>query len=164
MRQVETMDVVCGFLPVDMQTAGNTGDTVCMKNWQHCTIIFTKAIGTAGDDPTVTVMQCTDVASGTNKALNFVELFTKQGTQTTTGTWTRVTQTAANTYTNATLAESPAIIRIEFDADDLDVTNGYDCIYATVADVGGNPQLGCLHYYLSQPRYGQATTPSAIVD
>jgi hypothetical protein len=60
-------------------------------------VLFHKGIGTAGDDPTLTILQGTDVAFGTNKALNFTTIYTKQDlTQLSdVGQWTKVTQAAA---------------------------------------------------------------------
>ena len=40
--------------------------------------------------------------------------------------------------------------------------NGFNHIQLSVADVGGNAQLGCAFYVLFDPRYGQATPPSAL--
>ena len=91
-------------------------------------------------------------------------IYTKQGTLTAVGTFTHNTQAAANTYTDATSAELAAIWVIELDGADLDATGGFDCVQASVADVGGNAQLGCLLYILTEPRYAQEVTPSAIVD
>ena len=121
-----------------------------MKGYRRCAIVFLKGIGTAGQDPTITVLQGTDVAFGTNKALNFTQLYTKEDLTTLAdvGQWTKVTQSAANTYTTTTSAESALIWVIDFKAEDLDVANNYDCIRASVADVGTNTQLGAVLYIL----------------
>jgi hypothetical protein len=164
MRLIEQMQIVAGFGPVDMQTAANDGDWVSLKNYNHVAVVLFKAAGTAGDDPTLTLEQATGVAGTGAKALTFTTIHTKQGTLTSVGTFTKVTQAAAATYTDATSAEVAAIWVVEFDAQDLDVEGGFDCIRARVADVGGNAQLGCLFYLLSEPRYSQAILPSAIID
>jgi hypothetical protein len=164
MRLLDRAQIVAGFVPVDMQTAANNGDWVSLKNYNHATIVLFKAAGTAGDDPTITVQQATDVAGTGAKGLNFTRVFTKQGAQTGIGTFTEVTQSAASTYTHTDGAENQALWVIEIDGPDLDVNGGFDCIRANVADVGGNAQLGCLLYILTEPRYGQSTMPSAIVD
>jgi hypothetical protein len=164
MRLIEQMQIVAGVIPVDLQTAANDGDWVSLKNYNHLTVVFFKAIGTAGDDPTLTLEQATAVAGTGAKALTFTTIHVKQGTQTGIGTFTKVTQAAAATYTHTDAAENQAIWVVEFDAPDLDVENGFDCVRARVADVGGNAQLGCILYLLSEPRYSQAILPSAIVD
>lgn len=152
-----------GFVPIDMQAGANTGDWVSLKGYERCSIILFKAAGTAGDDPTITVQQASDVSGTGAKALNFTRLHIKQGTLTSVGTYTETTQTAANTYTNDTLAESQAIIVIDIKGEDLDVDNGFDCVRLTVADVGSNAQLGCALYALWGARY-EGTLASAIVD
>jgi hypothetical protein len=164
MRLVESTQIVSGFLPVDLQTAANSGDYVSLKDYNHLTVIFFKAVGTAGDDPVLALQQATAVAGTAAKDLTFTTIYKKQGTLTAVGTFTKVTQAAAASYTDATSAEVAAIWVIEIDAQDLDVENNFDCVAANVADVGGNAQLGCLLYILSEPRYAQAIPPSAIVD
>jgi hypothetical protein len=139
-----------------------------MKGYRRCLVLFFKGIGTAGDDPTYTVLQGTDVAFGTNKALNFTTLYVKQDpTQLSdVGQWTKVTQAAANTYIDTTQAEQAALVAIEFKAEDLDVKNDYDCIRASCSDVGTNAQLGSLLYILGDPVLETApeSMVSAIVD
>jgi len=168
MRFLEMCNIVEGFLPVDLQTAANTGDWVSLKNYGHVAIVFISAIGTAGDDPTLTVLQASAVAGTGSKALAFTDIFTKQAATSLASIagWTRVTQAAANTYTHTDAAEQDLIWVVEIDADTLDVDGGFDCVSASVADVGGNAQLGYLFYILSQPRYPQAaaTMLSPIID
>ena len=86
-------------------------------------------------------------------------------TLTAVGTFTKVTQTAADTFAaDATSAEEEAIYVIIVDPAKLDVDNGFDCIRANIADVGGNAQLGCVLYLLFGARYGQQPLISAIAD
>lgn len=163
---LEQLNIVSGFVPLALTTA-RTGDVISLKNYRRACVVFFKAAGTAGDDPTITVLQGTDVAFGTNKALNFTTIYTKQGADlTAVGSWTKVTQAAGNTYTDATSAEVQAIWAIEFDAEDLDIANNYDCIRASISDVGTNAQLGCLLYLLGDPAQMSAPEdmPSAITD
>jgi hypothetical protein len=53
---------------------------------------------------------------------------------------------------------------IDVAAEDLDIANGFDCLKAAVADVGGNAQLGTLLYLLHDPRFATAPLPSAIAN
>ena len=78
------------------------------------------------------------------------------------GAFTSVTQSAGNTYTEATSAEAQKIWVLDIKADDLDVDNGYDCVQASISDVGSNAQLGCLLYILWGARY--LPPGSAIAD
>jgi hypothetical protein len=164
---LEQIQIVGGFDPQTLTTA-RTGDVVSLKNYRRCLVVFFKGIGTAGDDPTITLLQGTDVAFGTNKALNFTTLYVKQDPTSLgdVGQWTKVTQAAGNTYTDATSAEQAAIWAIEVKAEDLDIANGYDCVRASVSDVGTNAQYGCVLYLLADPAQMAApeSMPSAIVD
>lgn len=152
LRILEQVQIAWGLGPVEL-TSARTGDVVSLKNYRRCAVVFLKGIGTAGQDPTITILQGTDVAFGTNKALNFTELYVKQDPTSLAdvGQWTKVTQSAGNTYTDATSAEQAVIWAIEFKAEDLDIANGYDCIRASLADAGTNTQLGAVVYLLADP-------------
>lgn len=152
MSLLEYVQIVSGFAPKVLTTA-RTADVVCMKNYRRCLVVFHKGIGTAGDDPTITLLQGTDVAFGTNKALTFTNIYKKQD-PTSLGDvaqWTKVTQAAANTYTDTTSAEQEAIWAIDIKAEDLDIANNYDCIRASIGDVGTNAQYGAVEYLLYDP-------------
>lgn len=163
-RLIDELQICAGFGPVDMQAAANTGDWVNLEDYESCLVILFKAAGTAGDDPTLTLLQATDASGTGSKALNFTRIYKKQGTLTSIAAYTEVTQSAANTYTDATSAEVAAIWAVEVKAADLDVAGGFTFMLASVADVGSNAQLGCLLYLLSKPRYGAApaSLPTAI--
>lgn len=163
-RTIDSMQICSGFLPVDMSSAANAGDWVNLKDYESCLVVLAKAVGTAGDDPTITLLQATSAAGGSSKALNFTRIYVKMGTLTSVANYTEVIQTAANTYTDATSAEAAAIWVIEITPDMCDVGGGFTFIQASVADVGTNAQLGALLYILSKPRYATApaSLPSAI--
>lgn len=155
MLLVERFQMVLAQAPWDMSSAASASEWVCMKNFHHLAIVFMKHVGTDGDDPTITVEQATEDA-GAGKALNFTTVWKKQGAVlTATGTFTKVTQAAGNTFSHADLAQQQAIVVIEFDSSELDTDNGYDWVKATVADVGSNAQDGCILYLLSEPRYAE---------
>jgi hypothetical protein len=164
---LEYAQIVSGFAPIALTTA-RTGDVVSLKNYRRCLVLFHKGIGTASDDPTITILQGTDVAFGTTKALDFTTIYVKQDPTTLAdvGQWTKVTQSASNTYTDATSAERAALWAIDFKAEDLDIANNYDCLRASISDVGTNSQIGALEYILYDPI--QMTAPesmaSAIID
>jgi len=166
-RILEQMQIVPGFAPINLGTA-RTGDVVCMKNYRRCLVKLVKGIGPAGDDPVLTILQGTDVAFATNKALTFTTIYTK-GDLTTladVGQWTKVTQSAANTYTDLTSAEQQIVWCVEFMAEDLDTANGYDCIRASLNDTGTTTTIGYLEYILMDPiiRTAPESMPSAIID
>lgn len=167
MSLLEYVQIVSGFAPKTLTTA-RTADVVSLKNYRRCLVVFHKGIGTASDDPTLTILQGTDVAFGTSKALNFTTIYVKQDPTSLgdVGQWTKVTQSAGNTYTDTTSAEQEVIWAIDFKAEDLDCANGYDCIRASVSDVGTNAQYGAVEYLLYDPivSTAPASMASAIVD
>lgn len=168
MKLVENTQICAGFVPVNMATANNTGDWISMKNWGHLAIVIFKGAGAAAEPLTVTVSQATAVAGTNSKALNFTDLYTKAGADIfAIGTWTRVTQSAGNTWAAGSGANGDyqAIYLIEIDAEDLDVGGGFDCVQASIADVGTTSQVGGILYILTEPRVSNpASPPSAIVD
>lgn len=168
---LEKMQIVEGFPPVDLSAAANNGDWVSLKNYKHIAIVFASGVGTAGDDPVLTILQAQDVSGTGSKALNINtnKVFKKQAATSLAGTgqWSSASaNVSTNTLTNDTAAEQALLWVVEFDSDELDADNGFDCVRATVADVGSNAQPGYLFYLLSEPRYGSAVTgmQSAIAD
>ncbi|MCP1832825.1 hypothetical protein [Bradyrhizobium sp. USDA 4545] len=173
---VEKNQVVLGFKPVAMNTGANASDRVSMKGYGRCAVIFIKAVGTAGDDPTLSFKQAQDVGGTNEKALAVTRIDKKQAATdlTTTGTFTKSTSdspatndtfnTTNGTWTNSDLAEQAAIVVADIKAEDLDVANGFDCVTCNVGDVGTNAQLGTLIFVLHEPRNMKETLESAIAD
>jgi len=172
----EKLQIVLGFKPVDMSSGANNSDRVCMKNFGRCAVVFIKAVGTAGDDPTLSFKQSKDVGGTSEKALAVTRIDKKQAATdlTAVGTFTKSTSDTAatndsfnttnGTWTNSDLAEQAAIVVADIRAEDLDFANGFDCIACNIADVGTNAQLGTLIFVLSEPRVQSSPLPSAIVD
>lgn len=172
----ETNQIAQGFLPVAMNTAANNGDWVSMKGYGRMAIVFFKAVGAAGDDPTITVKQATNVSGAGAKAIAFTEVRKKQAAtnllavdqftkSTTASPATNDTfNTAAGTWTNSDLAEQAAIIVIDIKIDDLDINGGFSCVQVSIGDVGTNAQLGCALYFGHEPRRPVDVLDSMIVD
>jgi hypothetical protein len=141
-------DLSVGFQPVDMQTAANTGKRVSMRRASGLTVIFFKAIGTGGDDPVITVQEHNAATGGTSQNLAAVDHYYIKSATTPglvgTETWTRTAQTLAATVTLTGLAASAAIVVLEIEGNKLSDT--FNHVSVSVADVGGNAQLGCLLY------------------
>ena len=162
MKLVENAQMVAGFVPLDLQVQRD-GDWVRLRDFNHLTVIFYKGIGTAGDNPVVTLQQATDNAGGGAKALNFTEIWRKQAADVqTVGQFTKTTQVAANTFTDGASANQQALWVLEIDADMLDVDGGFQYVRLTLNDTGVNAQLGCVLYILTQPRFAEAMPPSAL--
>lgn len=166
-RILEQIMPVSAFPPANLGTA-RTGDVVSFKNYRRIAVLFHKGIGPAGDDPVLTIEQGTDVAFGTNKALTFTTIYTKGDLThiSDIGQWTKVTQAAANTYTDLTSAEQEIQWAVEFKAEDLDINNGYDCIRAKLNDVGTTTSIGHITYLCADPIFSTApeSLASAIID
>lgn len=161
---MERFDIISAFVPVNLAAANNTGDYISLKHASRVACVLFKGVGTAGDDPTIGIQQATTVAGAGAKPLAIARIWTKQDTLlSTVGTFTLVTQTAANTYTDATSAEDQAVWSVVVDADELDVDNNFDCLRMYCTDVGGNAQIGA-GFYIMESKAPQAILPSPIVD
>jgi hypothetical protein len=164
---LEQVQIVSGVAPMNLGTA-RTGDVVSLKNYRRCLVLFHKGIGPNGDDPILTLLQGTDVAFATNKALNFTTIYTKEDLTTLAdvGQWTKVTQAAANTFPHTDAGERQCMWAIDIKAEDLDCANGYDCIRASLNDVGTTTTVGDIIYILYDPLQMAAPQdmPSAIID
>ena len=149
---LEYMQIAEGVLPLALTTA-RTGRAISLKNYRRCLVVFYKGVGTASDDPTITLAQGTDIAFGTTKALTFTTLYEKADLTklSDVAQWTKITQAAAATYTSLTSAESALMWAIDIRATDLDIANNYDCIRLSVSDVGTNSQIGCVLYFPYDP-------------
>jgi len=163
----ESVQIVEGFVPVDLSSGANTGDWVNLASYRKCNIVFCSAVGTAGDDPTVTVLQATDNSGSGSKALNLIRAYKKQAAVSLASVAAFSDASgdlSTNTMTNATAAEQDLIWVIEIRADELDVDGGFTHVQASVADVGVNAQLGALLYVMSDPvrKTAVASMPSAI--
>jgi len=160
----EELQVAAAFVPVNLAGGANDGDWVSLKNHGHVTLVFYGAAGDATEPATITVEQAQNVAGTNAKALTFTTIHKKHDTDLqTVGQFTRVTQAAANTYAlGTTMGDKQSIVLIDFNAEDLDVEGGFDCIRGRVADVGTVAQIGAMLYILSNPRY--APPLSAIAD
>lgn len=171
---VEDHQVVQIIKPVDLAAGANTGDWVSLKDYNRCALIFSKEPGTAGDDPTLTLLQATAVAGTGSKALDIKRVDKKQAATdlTAVGTFTKSTSGSpatndtfsTNTWTNSTLGEDAAVVVIDIKAEDLDIDNDFDCVSMTIADVGTAGQLGEVIAVLYDPKYAKETLDSAIAD
>lgn len=149
-------DISAGFTPVDLQGA-QTGKRVSLKHAAACTIVFYKGVGTAGDDPTLTLIEHTASSGGTSQNLAVIDHYYKKDELSLDGdeAWVRETQTAAATIVDpggdGTSAEHEQIIVVEVRAEQLSA--GYDYISVDCGDVGNNAQLGCALYILHDLAY-----------
>lgn len=151
----EEVNLVAGFVPVNMATGANNGDWVSLKNYRHCSTIVYKGAGGASEPITITMSQATAIAGTGSKGLNFTRVHYKNNSDLTlVGTYTTATQSAASTFVFlGPDGGSEGIVCIDVNAEDLDVENGFDCVRVSIADVGNQSVLGCAFYLLSGARY-----------
>ena len=161
---VEDVQIVSGILPVDLSGTDNDGDWINLHKYGSVMIVFFKSTGTSGQDPVLTLEQAKDINGLDSKGLNFGIVHTKVGTLTSVGTYTKVEQTPASTFTGAGSAELQALFVVIVDTPELDINGGYKTLRATIADVGANAQLGCVLYLVNQPRESKDILDSCIVD
>ena len=151
--------VMQALQPVDINGTGFAGDYVSMKNFGHLTIIINQA--TCGATPAVTLSQALTVAGGTPKALAFTEYFLNADTAA-GNAFTRTTVTA-NTFNLAN--DTNRLVRIEVNAEMLDLANNYDCVSVLIANPGAPAVIG-IEYILSEPKFasGVASMPNPKLD
>jgi hypothetical protein len=165
MRFLDGCNIVMGFPPADISaSASQTADFVSLKNYEGCVAAFIAGAGSAGADTTVTLTQATAVAGTGEKALNFTEVFVKQGvSMAAIGQFTIVEQTAADTYTSLTSGESETIWAIDIRRENLDIANDFDCLRLSVTDHTAY-KAGAVFYLLYGPRHAVTPGLTAITD
>lgn len=139
--------------------AGRTSDWVSLKNYGMCFIVFSVTQGNAATIA-LTPLQATAVAGTGSKVLaNVVPIWSNLDTSLTD---TLVRQTDAVNYTtDAALKNKQVVFMI--DATQLDVTNSFDCVaFSTGASNAAN--ITSAVFLLGEPRFNNATPPSAIID
>ena len=151
-------NVVSILYPSDMQTAV-ADDWIYMGNAHSIDIICFFGAGVANDDPDIHITQATTNSGGSEKGVNITRYYLKQGTLLSTssigGTFTVTTQAASYVISlDASSAETQQIVGIHVSADELDVTNGFDWIRASVPDTGSaGAKLGCILGILHPARF-----------
>ncbi len=157
-RLVDSAKVVTGLAPITPSTS--TPDFVSMKNWGHLTAIICVDNGNTVTGSAITLKQDVVVAGSSEKALAFSKVWANVDT----GASDALVETAvtSNTFTTNTTNAKNLLYVIEVDAADLDVTNGFDCVRVGTGDAA-NTVLSVV-YVLSNPRYADASTTTAITD
>lgn len=135
-----------------------TSQVITLKGVNKAWVIFefTQAVGHA---TTPTLLQATNIAAGTNKAGPSVPIWSNLATASTD---TLVSRTAAASYAVSTATGGMEVV-FEIDPSLLDVANGYDCIYFTIATSSQATNFVGATAIL-QTSYQQATPPTQIVD
>ena len=114
MLLAQNAKIVSSNVPVDINNAAVTGDYVCLKDYNHLTVIL--HFGAVGTGTAVTMKQATDVTNSASdeKALAINYMWANVGLTTDTLTKTAVT---SNTFT---VSSDPSNLYVmEFDAAEL---------------------------------------------
>ncbi len=174
-RLIEEVQIVPAFIPGADNNADLTGDWVSFKNFNNCLVVYHKAAGTAGDDPAIRLQQATVVAGSDAKALAFNRIYYKVGATALSaiGTFSFVNLTTPSDDVDLDTINSSAldllsdvgesIICIEVKADDLDVSNGFDCMNLIIeGDDFANANLCCAYYIMYNPRHAGGAAGTAL--
>ncbi|MFA7302016.1 MAG: hypothetical protein WC069_06920 [Candidatus Shapirobacteria bacterium] len=158
MKMVHNTKPVTGLAPITPSTT--TPDFVSMKGYQHLTIFVLADNATTVTGSAITLLQSTVVAGTDEKELAFTKVW--QNVDTAASDALVETAVANNTFTTAAVDNKNSLYVIEVEADQLDVTNDFDCVRIGTGDAVATV-LSVL-YVLSEPRYTSATPPTAITD
>ncbi len=167
-RLIEEIQIVPVCPPGTDWNSDVDGDWVSLKNYNNCLIVFHKAAGTGGDDPSIALNQATAVAGTSSKALTFNHIYHKIGATALSaiGAFTRVDLTTASADLDLVSVNSvdlltdvgETIVCVEIKADDLDVSNGFDCLQLFIeGDDSSNAALMAAYYILYNPRHAGGT-------
>lgn len=152
-------------------------DWIKLTNYERVLIVVKKLGSEDVDTLGVQFLQGLTAAGGSSKALNVSRYWTKQGTMTTTGTWTQGVLTtpddivgigsaapAGGTLITAVDVNTDAcIFCIDIKASELDVDGGFDWIAVRVeGDEVNNAALVSIDAILMGGRYPQLVPLSAI--
>lgn len=138
--------------------AALTSQVISLKGCNKAWVVFefTQAVGFAS---TPTLLQATSIAAGTNKAGPTSPVWANEDTASTD---TLVKKTSGASYAVTNDIKNKEVV-FEIDPSTLDVANGYDCVYFTIATSSQATNFVSATAYL-QTSYQQATPPSQILD
>jgi len=130
-----------------------TSNTINLKNYNHATFIVAKGAGALGTS-TITVEACVDAMGTTPTAIGFT-----YSTNTTSDTWSAVTNADATGFT--TTAGANQTYKIEVDASKLGKLN---CTYVRIkaVEVVNDPVVGSVTAVLKEGRF-TGDSPASVL-
>lgn len=140
-------DVGLALAPVDLATAGATGNRISMHDCGGIDILLIYGAGTDGDDPVPSLQQHTAYTGGTSADLATMTTIYRKAETTLDNdeSWSKTTQTAAAIMTAvADDAQKQKMYLIHVDSKSLN--DGYGWISVNQADLSNNAQLACFLY------------------
>lgn len=158
MRLVDTHKIVTGTAPVALTAAS---DYVSLKGYGHCTAIITIDNGATVTATEIALLQDSAVAGNVAaKALGFSTMWAN--TDTAAADTLVETAVTSNTFNSSTTNNKNLMYVIEIDAEDLDVSNSFDCVAVSCAN--GANSVGSIVFVLGESRYQSPIAISAITD
>jgi len=142
-----------GLQPTNLAAAAANSAWVSLKNFNHIQIVINKGPGAAGEPPTFSFKQATTVTGTNSKALTYTK-YTRKSHATDAALVTVptvVTVAAASTLVLAA-GDTGELLVFEFDAQNLDAQNGFDCLRVEINDPGATAQTCAITYVLTECR------------
>ena len=155
MRLAEQHKIVFCIQPEDHQSAGISGDSVSLENYNHVTFIF--VFGELTGDAILTIASGAEAGTATTaETFNYRACATDM--KSAGGDLLAAEATsAALTLTAATYEDR--LLVVEMDADEF--TNGQQWITPAISSAASELFVACVAI-LSEPRFGQNVPPTAI--
>ena len=162
MRITEFSQIQTVIQPVNLATGANAGDWINAANYMRTALVVVAAVGTAGSDLTVNLMQAKDNTGTDAKALDFTRIDIKQGVSlAAVGEFTRVDQAASNSYVNTDNGESELVYVLDVQAADLDIDNDFTHLTVDIPAVGA-AKIGSVVAMSLVPKFGEEPQLSNI--
>lgn len=142
-------NISIGASPVDIAGGAVTGKRVCMSGVDSLTVVFAKEAGAVGEDPVLTLRRHDADTGGTSQDHAVITEYWHKAETTLDGdeTWTKATQSAAATVTDATWAEVELLVAFNVKGTSLPAT--YKYLSVDIADTTTAGQLGAVLYILN---------------
>lgn len=140
-------DISQGINVVDLAGGAVTGARIHLRNYETCAIVVFKEAGADAEPVVFTLQEHSASSSGTSQDLAVITEWYHKTEATLDGdeTWTRVTQAAAATFSQASGdSDTQSIIVVEVEAASLSA--GFEWISVNSADVTTAGQLGGVLY------------------
>lgn len=141
-------------VPIDGNGATYGGDFqfACMKNFAHATCFW--LFGNIAADATISIEQAKDIGGNSAKAYTIDTLYKQQCNAGTNYDQTKFIEEAVNatSRTIANASEDSYLFMVEIEGEQLDVSNGFDCLRPKVVN-GAGATLVTMGVIFSNPRF-----------
>lgn len=157
---IDTHKFVMGCAPAALTSTAGDGDYVSLKNFSHLTIVISVLNGNTVTGGAITLIQATEVAGSTTKALGFSKAW--RNIDCAAGDTLSEFTVSSDTFTTDTTNGKQLMYVIEIEATDLDINNDYDCVRVDSASMAN--AVGSVLYILHGAKQQPPRAISAITD